>query len=148
MPTPLIASDCTLKVSFGTDSQLGTSPTPAAPSTAYQCQAKSVRASVQSSTVDISTLCSTTVETLATRKTGTLEMEVYIDKTNGAVFQPKVGYLAKVELDLDGAGSVGAAKITYNGLVTDVAIGTTPGEVSTETVTIALGAYGFSTVTS
>jgi hypothetical protein len=148
MPVPLIASDATLKVSFGTDAQLGASPTPAAPSTAYECQAKSVRATVQSSTIDISTLCSTTVATLGTRKTGSLEMEVYIDKTNGPVFQPKVGYLAKVELDLDGAGAVGGNKITYNGLVTDVAIGTTPGEVSTENVTIALGAFGFTTVTS
>jgi hypothetical protein len=148
MPTPLIASDATLKVSFGTDAQLGASPTPSAPTVAYECQAKSVRASVQSSTIDISTLCSTTVATLGTRKTGSLEMEVYIDKTNGPVFQPKVGYLAKVELDLDGAGSVGGNKITYNGLVTDVAIGTTPGEVSTENVTIALGAFGFTTVTS
>jgi len=148
MPVPLIASDATLKVSFGTDAQLGASPTPAAPTTAYECQAKSVRATVQSSTIDISTLCSTTVATLGTRKTGSLEMEVYIDKTNGPVFQPKVGYLAKVELDLDGAGAVGGNKITYNGLVTDVAIATTPGEVSTENVTIALGAFGFTAVTS
>lgn len=148
MPVPLIASDATLKVSFGTDAQLGASPTPAAPTVAYECQAKSVRATVQSSTIDISTLCSTTVATLGTRKTGSLELEVYIDKTNGPIFQPKVGYLAKVELDLDGAGSVGGNKITYNGLVTDVAIATTPGEVSTENVTIALGAFGFTTVTS
>jgi hypothetical protein len=148
MPTPLIASDATLKVSFGTDSQLGASPTPAAPTTAYECQAKSVRATVQSSTIDISTLCSTTVATLGTRKTGSLELEVYIDKTSGPIFQPKVGFLCKVELDLDGAGLVAANKIIYNGLVTDVAIAATPGEVSTENVTIALGAFGFTTVTS
>ena len=148
MPTPLLASEATLKVSFGTDSQLGASPTPASPSTAYQCQAKSIRASVQSSTIDLSVLCSTTVETLATRKTGSLEMEVYVDKTNGPVFQPKVGFLCKVELDLDGAGAVGGNKITYNGLVTDVAINETPGEVATENVTISLGGFGFSTVTA
>ena len=82
MPVPLIASDATLKVSFGTDAQLGASPTPAAPTTAYECQAKSVRATVQSSTIDISTLCSTTVATLGTRKTGSLEMEVYNMNTN------------------------------------------------------------------
>lgn len=148
MPTPLIASDATIKVSFGTDAQTGASPVPAAPSTAYQCQTKSIRASVQSSTIDLSTICSTTVETLGTRKTGSLEMEVYIDKTTGAVFQPKVGYLAKVELDMDGAGTVGGNKITYNGLVTDVSISETPGEVPTESVTIQLGAFGFTTVTS
>jgi len=148
MPTPLIASDATIKVSFGTDAQTGASPVPAAPTVAYQCQTKSFRASVQSSTIDLSTICSTTVETLGTRKTGTLEIEVYIDKTTGPIFQPKVGFLAKIELDMDGAGSVGANKIIYNGLVTDVAIAETPGEVPTENVTVQLGAFGFSTVTS
>jgi len=146
MPTPLLASDATIKVSFGTDAQTGASPVPASPSTAYQCQAKSLRASVQASTIDLSVLCSTIVETLATRKTGSLELEVYIDKTNGPLFQPKVGYLTKIEVDLDGAGSVGANKITYNGLVTDVSINETPGEVATENVTVSLGGFGFSTV--
>jgi hypothetical protein len=146
MPTPLLASDATLKVSFGTDAQTGASPVPATPSSAYQCQAKSLRASVQASTIDLSVLCSTIVETLATRKTGSLELEVYIDKTTGPLFQPKVGFLCKVEVDLDGAGSVGANKITYNGLVTDVAINETPGEVATENVTISLGGFGFSSV--
>jgi len=56
MPTPLLASDATIKVSFGTDAQTGASPVPAAPSTAYQCQAKSLRASVQASTIDLSVL--------------------------------------------------------------------------------------------
>lgn len=147
MPTPLIASDGTLKVSFGTDPQLGASPTPAAPTVAYECQAKSIRASVQSSTIDLSTICSTTVATVATRKTGSLEMEVYVDKTSGPIFQPKIGYLCKVEVDLDGAGgAVGNNKVTYQGLVTDAAIGVTPGEADTETVTIALGAFGFTAV--
>jgi hypothetical protein len=146
MPTPLLASDATLKVSFGTDAQTGASPVPATPSSAYQCQAKSLRASVQASTIDLSVLCSTIVETLATRKTGSLELEVYIDKTTGPVFQPKVGFLCKVEVDLDGAGSVAGNKITYNGLVTDVAINETPGEVATENVTISLGGFGFSSV--
>jgi len=54
--------------------------------------------------------------------------------------------LTKIEVDLDGAGSVGANKITYNGLVTDVAINETPGEVATENVTVSLGGFGFSTV--
>lgn len=89
MPTPLLASDATIKVSFGTDAQTGASPTPASPSTAYQCQAKSLRASVQASTIDLSVLCSTIVETLATRKTGSLEMEIYIDKQTARCFNPK-----------------------------------------------------------
>lgn len=148
MPTPLLASDATIKVSFGTTVQTGATPTPAAPSTAYECQVKSFRASVQSSTIDLSTICSTTVATVGTRKTGTLEMEVYIDKTSGPLFQPKVNYLCLVELDMDGAGSVGANKITYQGMVSDVSISETPGEVPVENVTVTLGAFGFTAVTS
>jgi hypothetical protein len=148
MPAPILVSNATVKVSFGTDAQLGASPTPASPSTAYTCQSKSVRASIQSSTIDLSTLCSTVIETLETRKTGTLEIELYVDKTTGPIFRDKVGFLCKVEIDLDGAGTVASMTKIYNGLVTDATINLTPGEVSTETATITLGAFGFTTVVS
>ena len=148
MPKPILVSDAVVEVSFGTDSQLGASPTPASPSTAYTCQAKSLRASIQSSTIDISTLCSDVIETLETRKTGTLEIELYVDSTTGPIFRDKVGYLCKVEVDLDGAGTVASMTKTFNGLVTDATLNLTPGEVSTETATITLGGFGFTSVTS
>ena len=148
MPKPILVSDAVVEVSFGTDSQLGASPTPASPSTAYTCQAKSLRASIQSSTIDISTLCSDVIETLETRKTGTLEIELYVDSTTGPIFRDKVGFLCKVEVDLDGAGSIAGMTKIYNGLVTDATLNLTPGEVSTETATITLGGFGFTTVTS
>ena len=148
MPKPILVSDAVVEVSFGTDSQLGASPTPASPSTAYTGQAKSLRASIQSSTIDISTLCSDVIETLETRKTGTLEIELYVDSTTGPIFRDKVGYLCKVEVDLDGAGSIAGMTKIYNGLVTDATLNLTPGEVSTETATITLGGFGFTTVTS
>lgn len=148
MPTPILVSNATVKVSFGTDPQLGAQPTQFTASTAYTCQAKSLRASIQSSTIDISTLCSTVVETLETRKTGTLELELYVDKTTGPIFRDKVGYLCKVEVDLDGAGTVSSMTKTYNGLVTDATTNLTPGEVSTETATLSLGGFGFTTVVS
>ena len=148
MPKPILVSDAVVEVSFGTDSQLGASPTPASPSTAYTCQAKSLRASIQSSTIDISTLCSDVIETLETRKTGTLEIELYVDSTTGPIFRDKVGFLCKVEVDLDGAGTVASMTKTFNGLVTDATLNLTPGEVSTETATITLGGFGFTSVTS
>ena len=148
MPKPILVSDAVVEVSFGTDSQLGSSPVPAAPTTAYTCQAKSLRASIQSSTIDISTLCSDVIETLETRKTGTLEIELYVDATTGPIFRDKVGFLCKVEVDLDGAGSIAGMTKIYNGLVTDATLNLTPGEVSTETATITLGGFGFTTVTS
>ena len=148
MPKPILVSDAIVEISFGTDSQLGASPTPASPSTAYTCQAKSLRASIQSSTIDISTLCSDVIETLETRKTGTLEIELYVDATTGPIFRDKVGFLCKVEVDLDGAGTVASMTKTFNGLVTDATLNLTPGEVSTETATITLGGFGFTTVVS
>ena len=148
MPKPILVSDAVVEVSFGTDSQLGSSPTPASPTTAYTCQAKSLRASIQSSTIDISTLCSDVIETLETRKTGTLEIELYVDATTGPIFRDKVGFLCKVEVDLDGAGSIAGMTKIYNGLVTDATLNLTPGEVSTETATITLGGFGFTSVTS
>ena len=148
MPKPILVSDAIVEISFGTDSQLGASPVPAAPSTGYTCQAKSLRASIQSSTIDISTLCSDVIETLETRKTGTLEIELYVDATTGPIFRDKVGYLCKVEVDLDGAGSIAGMTKIYNGLVTDATLNLTPGEVSTETATITLGGFGFTSVTS
>lgn len=148
MPKPILVSDAIVEISFGTDSQLGASPVPASPSTGYTCQAKSLRASIQSSTIDISTLCSDVIETLETRKTGTLEIELYVDATTGPIFRDKVGFLCKVEVDLDGAGTVASMTKTFNGLVTDATLNLTPGEVSTETATITLGAFGFTTVVS
>jgi hypothetical protein len=148
MPKPILVSDAVVEISFGTDPQLGASPTPAAPSTGYTCQSKSLRASIQSSTIDISTLCSDVIETLETRKTGTVEIELYVDATTGPIFRDKVGYLCKVEVDLDGAGTVSSMTKTFNGLVTDATLNLTPGEVSTETATISLGGFGFTTVVS
>lgn len=148
MPKPILVSDAVVEISFGDTAQLGADPVPDAPSTGYTCQAKSLRASIQSSTIDISTLCSDVIETLETRKTGTLEIELYVDATTGPIFRDKVGYLCKVEVDLDGAGTVGAMTKTFNGLVTDATLSLTPGEVSTETATISLGGFGFTTVVS
>ncbi len=63
MPTPLLVKDVLVEVSFGTTAQGGATPVPADPVSAdpnYECQAKSLRVSIQSSTVDLSTLCSGT----------------------------------------------------------------------------------------
>lgn len=146
MPVPLLVKDVLVEVSFGTTAQGGATPVPPDPVTAdpnYECQAKSLRVSIQSSTVDLSTLCSSTNEVFETRKAGSLDMDVWVDKTAGPIFQGKVGWLCKVKVTL---GSTAGSIKTFNGLVTDVTLNMTPGEVQTESVTIALGAWGFTSI--
>jgi len=146
MPTPLLVKDVLVEVSFGTTAQSGATPVPVDPVSAdpnYECQARSLSVSIQSSTVDLSTICSQTNEVFETRKAGTLSMDVWVDKTLGPIFQGKVGWLVKVKVTL---GSTAGGIKTYNGLVTDVTLNMSPGEVQTESVSIALGAWGFTSV--
>lgn len=142
MPQPVLVSDAVVEISFGADPQSagGANSIPAAPTTDYQCLATSVRVTLSGRTIDLSTLCSTTEATFQTGQTGTLEIELYVDDTNGPIFLYKEGYLCKVKIDPGGSGST----LTYQGLVTDVTNSFTPGEVERETATIKLGAFGFS----
>ena len=144
MPQPVLVSDATVEVSFGADPQSvgGAGSIPSTPTVDYQCLATSVRVSISGRTIDLSTLCSTTEATFQTGQTGTLEIELYVDDTNGPVFLYKEGYLCKVKIVPGCSGST----LTYQGLVTDVTNSFTPGEVERETATIKLGAFGFSAV--
>jgi len=143
MPQPVLVSDATVEVSFGADPQSvgGAGSIPSAPTVDYQCYATSVRVTLSGRTIDLSTLCSTTEATFQTGQTGTLELELFVDETNGPIFLYKEGYLCKVKIVPGGAGST----LTYQGLVTDVSNSFTPGEVERETATVKLGAFGFST---
>jgi len=144
MPQPVLVSDATVEVSFGVDPQStgGAGSIPATPTNDIQCLATSVRVSISGRTIDLSTLCSTTEATFQTGQTGTLELELYVDDTQGPVFLYKEGYLCKVKIIPGGSGST----LTYQGLVTDVTNTFAPGEVERETATIKLGAFGFTAV--
>lgn len=146
MPKPILVSDCLIEVKFATSDQLGATPTTwAASATTLQCQAKSVRASIQSVTQDISTLCSDTVELLGVKKQGTLEIELWVDAALGPIFRDKVNWLCQVKVTLTStAGSI----LYYQGLVADTSINLTPGDVEMENVTIQLGAWGLTAVTT
>lgn len=143
--TPVLVSGASVKISFGTVSQAtgGATSIPSAPTTAYTCYAKSLKASVSSSTIDLSTLCSTIEATLETRKTGTLDLELYIDKDAGPIFRDKVGFLCKVLVDLT---TTAGATFTYAGLVQEASVSLDPGGVETETASIKLGAFGLTSI--
>ena len=144
MPQPVLVSDATVEVSFGSDPQSvgGAGSIPAGPTVDYQCYATSVRVTLSGRTIDLSTLCSTTEATFQTGQTGTLEIELFVDDTNGPIFLYKEGYLCKVKIVPGGSGST----LTYQGLITDSSLTYAPGDVEMETATIKLGAFGFTQV--
>ena len=100
--TPVLVNGATVKISFGTVSQAtgGATAVPAAPTVSYTCYAKSFKASIGSQTIDLSTLCSNIDAVFETRKSGTVDIELYIDKDAGPVFRDKVGFLCKILVDL------------------------------------------------
>jgi len=146
MPQPVLVSEALVEISFGDDSQAtgGAGSIPGAPTANFECQARSIKATVTARTQDLTTLCSTTEATFTTGYTGTLDIELYIDDTTGPIFAYKTGYLCKIKINPGGSGST----LTYQGLVTDSSVTYTPGEVEMESATLKLGAFGFTAVYS
>lgn len=143
--TPVLVSGATVKISFGTVSQItgGATAIPAAPTVAYTCYARSLKASISSSTVDLSTLCSNTEAVLETRRSGSVDLELYIDKDAGPIFRDKVGFLCKILVDLT---TTTGGTFTYAGLVSEQSVSLEPGGVEIETASIKLGAFGLTSI--
>jgi hypothetical protein len=143
--TPVLVNGATVKISFGTVSQStgGATAVPAAPTVAYTCYAKSLKASIGSQTIDLSTLCSNIDAVFETRKSGTLDIELYIDKDAGPIFRDKVGFLCKVLVDLT---TTTGNTFTYAGLVTDQSLTLDPNNVQVESATLKLGAFGLTSI--
>jgi len=143
--TPVLVNGATVKISFGTVAQSvgGATSIPAAPTVAYTCYAKSLKASIGSQTIDLSTICSSIDAVFETRKSGTLDIELYIDKDAGPIFRDKVGFLCKVLVDLT---TVTGGTFTYAGLVTDQSLTLDPNNVQMESATIKLGAFGLTSI--
>lgn len=146
MPQPVLVSDVVVDISFGSNSQAagGAGSIPASPTANFECQARSLTATITARTQDLTTLCSETEATFTTGLTGTLDIELYVDESTGPIFLGKTGYLCKVSVNMGGAGGT----IIYQGLVTDETQTYTPGEVEMESATIKLGAFGFTAVSS
>lgn len=143
--TPVLVNGATVKISFGTVSQAtgGATAIPAAPTVAYTCYCKSLKASIGSQTIDLSTICSNIDAVFETRKSGTLDLELYIDKDAGPIFRDKTGFLCKVLVDLT---TTTGGTFTYAGLVTDTSVSLDPNNVEMESATIKLGAFGLTSI--
>jgi len=146
MPQPVLVSEALVEISIAADSQAtgGAGSIPTSPTVNYECQAKSVKATVTARTIDLTTLCSETEATFTTGLTGTLDLELYVDDAAGPVFAYKTGFLCNVKITPGGGGST----LTYHGLITDSSLTYAPGDVEMETATLKLGAFGFTTVYS
>jgi hypothetical protein len=146
MPQPVLVSDVTVEISIADDSQAtgGAGSIPATPTVNFECQAKTVKATITARTVDLTTLCSETEATFTTGLTGTLDLELYVDDTIGPVFAYKTGFLCKVKIIPGGSGST----LTYQGLITDSSLTYTQADIQMENCTIKLGAFGFTQVYS
>ena len=144
MPQPVLVSDVTVEISIADDSQAtgGAGSIPATPTVNFECQAKTVKATITARTVDLTTLCSETEATFTTGLTGTLDLELYVDDTIGPVFAYKTGFLCKVKIIPGGSGST----LTYQGLITDSSLTYTQADVQMENATLKLGAFGFTQV--
>lgn len=145
--TPVLVNGATVKISFGTVSQAtgGATAVPAAPTVSYTCYAKSFKASIGSQTIDLSTLCSNIDAVFETRKSGTVDIELYVDKVDGPIFRDKVGFLCKILVDLT---TTTGGTFTYAGLVTDESISLDPNNVEMESATIKLGAFGLVSISA
>jgi len=145
--TPVLVNGATVKISFGTVSQAtgGATAVPAAPTVSYTCYAKSFKASIGSQTIDLSTLCSNIDAVFETRKSGTVDIELYVDKVDGPIFRDKVGFLCKILVDLT---TTTGGTFTYAGLVTDQSISLDPNNVEMESATIKLGAFGLTSISA
>ena len=146
MPQPILVSDVLVEISFGADSQAtgGAGSIPASPTANFECQAKTVTATITARTIDLTTLCSETEATFTTGLTGTLDIELYVDEATGPIFLGKTGYLCKVAVNM----GHGHGTIIYQGLVTDESQVYAPGDVYMENASIKLGAFGFTAVSS
>lgn len=146
MPQPILVSDVLVEISFGADSQAtgGAGSIPASPTANFECQAKTVTATITARTIDLTTLCSETEATFTTGLTGTLDIELYVDETTGPIFLGKTGYLCKVAVNM----GHGHGTVIYQGLVTDESQVYTPGEVYYESCSLKLGAFGFTAVSA
>ena len=91
----------------------------------------------------MSTLCSNIDAVFETRKSGTVDIELYIDKVDGPIFRDKVGFLCKILVDLT---TTNGGTFTYAGLVTDQSGSWDPNNVEMESATIKLGAFGLTSI--
>lgn len=146
MPQPILVSDVLVEISFGADSQAtgGAGSIPASPTANFECQAKTVTATITARTIDLTTLCSETEATFTTGLTGTLDIELYVDEATGPIFLGKTGYLCKVAVNM----GHGHGTVIYQGLVTDESQVYASSEVYMENASIKLGAFGFTAVSA
>lgn len=147
----LMYNNVTITVRRSAAIQSGAAPTFSETALAMTCFAKSISISKTVGTVDVSALCDTVSKAQITKKSGTIELEVYVNPDSvgsggngGYVFEGKLGYFVEIAFDGDGSGA-GLTATTYTGVITSTSINVANDDAITERATITLGVNGFGT---
>lgn len=147
----LMYNNVTITVRRSAGVQTGATPTFSETALTATCLAKSISISKTVGTVDVSALCDTVSKAQITKKSGTIELEVYVnpDATGaggfgGYLFEGKLGYFVEIAFDADGAAA-GLTATTYTGVITSTSINVANDDAITERATITLGVNGFGT---
>ena len=147
----LMYNNCTVTIRRSAAIQSGSAPTFSETAITATCFAKSISISKTIGTVDVAGLCDTVQKMQITRKSGTLDIELYVDPVAVAsgglgsyIFEGKLGYFVEIAFDADGAAA-GLTSTTYTGVITSTSINVGMDDAITERATITLGVNGFGT---
>jgi hypothetical protein len=106
--------------------------------TAVQCLVRSIKRDVSYDKVDLKGLCATEKQQQVTSKSGTIEVEFFVDKTAGPVFQSSIGYY--IEITFTPASGITA--IVDTGVIEKVGLSVDVDGALMEPVSIMLGVNG------
>lgn len=147
----LMYNNVTITVRRSSAVQSGSTPSFVETALTATCLAKSLSISKTVGTVDVSALCDTVSKAQITKKSGSIDLEVYVNPDavgsggfGGYLFEGKLGYFVEITFDGDGGGA-GLTATTYTGVITSTSINVANDDALTERATITLGVNGFGT---
>lgn len=105
---------------------------------AIQCLVRSYKRDVAYAKTDLKGLCAIEAQQQVTSKSGTIEIEFFVDKTAGPVFQASNGYYIEIVF----TPASGVTAITDQGVIEKVGLSVDVDGALMETVSIMLGANG------
>lgn len=110
------------------------------PNQSINCLARSYKRQVKLGSLDLASIADIEEKAYFTRKSGTVEIDVYVDNTTGLAFQEQLYRYCKVTATIPYFGTE-----TYwmdEGVISEVSLSQDLDGILSETVTITLGTYG------
>lgn len=139
--TVIIGEQTSVSVKFGGNSLTNASPTWDVSGQDFSSIANSAKLNISVATVDTAGLTDTTQRLQVTKASGTLDIELMVDKVNGPIFFGKEGFYCQITI-LGWAG--GSTTKVFSGVLTGLGESNSKSDASTESATIVLGVNGIS----